>query len=308
MAPPLRGKRDVEALLEALADGTIDCIATDHAPHALSEKEDEFEEAANGVVGLETAVPLLLDRLVRPGVIDLATLVTRLSSGPARLLNLPGGSLAPGAPADITVLDLERAVDGGAGARSARGPQHAVRRRHGTRRAVDDHRRRRAGDAMTPALLALADGRVFRGPGLRRRRRGDGRGRLQHVDDGLPGDPHRSVVPRADRLHDLSAHRQLRDQSGRRRVAPALGQRLHREGGLRATRRTGAAGCALDDYLREHGIVGIQGIDTRALTRHLRDHGAQEGIISTVEPDARPPRRSGRARCPACSAATSSAR
>ena len=67
MAPPLRGKRDVEACLEALVDGTIDCVATDHAPHALSEKEGEFAEAANGVVGLETAVPLLLDRLVRPG-------------------------------------------------------------------------------------------------------------------------------------------------------------------------------------------------------------------------------------------------
>ena len=108
MAPPLRGKRDVEAVLEALADGTIDCIATDHAPHALSEKEDEFADAANGVVGLETAVSLLLDRLVRPGVIDLPTLVTRLSSGPARLLNLPGGSLAPGAVADITILDLNQ--------------------------------------------------------------------------------------------------------------------------------------------------------------------------------------------------------
>jgi dihydroorotase len=108
MAPPLRGKRDVEACLEALVDGTIDCVATDHAPHALSEKEGEFAEAANGIVGLETAVPLLLDRLVRAGVLDLPTLVTRLSTGPARLLNLPGGSLAPGAAADITILDLER--------------------------------------------------------------------------------------------------------------------------------------------------------------------------------------------------------
>jgi dihydroorotase len=109
MAPPLRTKRDVDALLEALADGTIDCIATDHAPHELSEKEGEFSAAANGVVGLETALPLLLDRLVRPGHLDLATLVARLSSGPAGLLRLPGGSLAPGAPADITVLDLDRA-------------------------------------------------------------------------------------------------------------------------------------------------------------------------------------------------------
>jgi dihydroorotase len=108
MAPPLRGKRDVEALLEALADGTIDCIATDHAPHALSDKEGEFEEAANGVVGLETAVSVLLDRLVRAGRLDLPTLVARFTAGPARLLNLPGGSLAAGAPADITILDLER--------------------------------------------------------------------------------------------------------------------------------------------------------------------------------------------------------
>jgi dihydroorotase len=108
MAPPLRTKRDTDALLEALADGTIDCIATDHAPHELSEKEGEFSTAANGVVGLETAVPLLLDLLVRPGRLDLATLVARLTSGPAGLLRLPGGSLAPGAPADITVLDLER--------------------------------------------------------------------------------------------------------------------------------------------------------------------------------------------------------
>ena len=108
MAPPLRTKRDVEALVEALADGTIDCVATDHAPHALSEKEGEFDHAAFGIVGLETAVALLLDRLVRPGLLPLPTLVSRLSRDPARLLNLPGGSLAPGAPADVTILDPER--------------------------------------------------------------------------------------------------------------------------------------------------------------------------------------------------------
>ncbi len=108
MAPPLRTKRDTEAVLEALADGTIDCIATDHAPHALAEKEGEFDHAAFGIVGLETAVALLLDRLVRPGLLPLATLVSRLSRDPARLLNLPGGSLAPGAPADVTILDPDR--------------------------------------------------------------------------------------------------------------------------------------------------------------------------------------------------------
>src|SRR2546422_6168007 len=108
MKPPLRTKRDVEALIEALADGTIDCVATDHAPHALSEKEGEFDRAAFGVVGLETAVAVLLDRVVGPGLLPLKTLIARLSCGPARLLNLAGGSLAPGTPADITILDLER--------------------------------------------------------------------------------------------------------------------------------------------------------------------------------------------------------
>jgi dihydroorotase len=108
MNPPLRTRRDTEALLEALADGTIDCIATDHAPHALSEKEGEFDRAAFGIVGLETAVALLLDRLVRPGLLSLATLVSRLSRDPARLMGLSGGSLTPGSVGDVTILDPAR--------------------------------------------------------------------------------------------------------------------------------------------------------------------------------------------------------
>jgi dihydroorotase len=110
MAPPLRTKRDTEVLIEALADGTIDCVATDHAPHAVADKEGEFDRAANGIVGLETAVALLHDRLVRPGLLPLTTLVARLSRDPARLLNLPGGSLTVGAPADVTLIDSEVAV------------------------------------------------------------------------------------------------------------------------------------------------------------------------------------------------------
>ena len=110
MAPPLRSTRDAEALLEALVDGTIDCVATDHAPHALSEKEGEFDHAANGVVGLETAVTVLVDRLVKPGLLSVATLVSRLSRDPARLLRLPGGSLGAGAPADLTLIDPDGVV------------------------------------------------------------------------------------------------------------------------------------------------------------------------------------------------------
>jgi dihydroorotase len=107
MAPPLRTRADVDALRAALADGTIDAIATDHAPHHRDEKEVEFEAAANGVVGLETALPLAL-RLVAEGVADLPTIVARMTVGPARILGLPAGTLAPGADADLTLVDPAR--------------------------------------------------------------------------------------------------------------------------------------------------------------------------------------------------------
>ncbi|HVZ86796.1 MAG TPA: amidohydrolase family protein, partial [Polyangia bacterium] len=106
--PPLRGAADVEALRAALADGTIDAVATDHAPHSPVEKEVEFEQAAFGMIGLETAVPLVLE-LVRAGQMSASAFVTRLSSAPAALFGLPGGTLADGAPADVTVIDPEAA-------------------------------------------------------------------------------------------------------------------------------------------------------------------------------------------------------
>jgi dihydroorotase len=110
MNPPLRADEDREGLLAALKDGTIDAIATDHAPHHVDEKQVEFSRAPFGVVGLETAVSLSLDRLVHAGVIDLARMVELLSSGPARVLGVEGGKLAEGAPADVTVIDLEQRV------------------------------------------------------------------------------------------------------------------------------------------------------------------------------------------------------
>src|SRR5262245_30252436 len=108
MNPPLRAEADRQAVVAALADGTIDCIATDHAPHTVDDDRLEYDQAAVGVVGLETAVSLCLDRLVRGGLLSLARLVDALSCAPARVLGLPGGTLAPGSPADVTVLDLER--------------------------------------------------------------------------------------------------------------------------------------------------------------------------------------------------------
>ncbi len=115
MNPPLRSEADRAAMLEGLKDGTIDCIATDHAPHTADDKNVEYDQAAFGIVGLETAVALCLDRLVAAGVIALPRLVELLSTNPARVLGLAGGTLAPGAPADVTLLDLKakRTVDPG---------------------------------------------------------------------------------------------------------------------------------------------------------------------------------------------------
>jgi dihydroorotase len=107
MAPPLRSAADVAAVRAGLADGTIEAIATDHAPHHADEKDVEFDHAAFGIVGLETALGLGL-RLVAEGLLDLPTLIARMSVGPARLLGLPAGTLAPGAHADVTLVDAER--------------------------------------------------------------------------------------------------------------------------------------------------------------------------------------------------------
>ena len=108
MSPPLRSSRHVEGVKAGLRDGTIDAIATDHAPHSPVEKEVEFEQAGNGVIGLETALALALE-LVEAGVLTPAKLVARMSAGPAKVLGLPGGSLGLGTVADVTVIDPKAA-------------------------------------------------------------------------------------------------------------------------------------------------------------------------------------------------------
>jgi len=108
MKPPLRSKKDRDALLEGFADGTVDAIATDHAPHAGSEKMQEFNLAPFGITGLETAVGLALDRLLHGGKISLQRLVELLSTNPARIAGLDRGTLKAGAVADITVFAPER--------------------------------------------------------------------------------------------------------------------------------------------------------------------------------------------------------
>jgi dihydroorotase len=110
MNPPLREARDRDAMLEGIRDGSVDVIATDHAPHHADEKMLEFDKAPFGIVGLETAVSICLQHLVHAGVIGLPRLVELLSTNPARIIRVPGGSLAPGQPADLTVLAPDLAV------------------------------------------------------------------------------------------------------------------------------------------------------------------------------------------------------
>jgi dihydroorotase len=113
MNPPLRSAADRDAMLGGIVDGSVDVIATDHAPHHYDEKKVEFDQAPFGIVGLETCVSIALDRLVHSGAIRLPRLVEMLSTNPARILNVPGGALTEGALADITVLapDLPVAVN-----------------------------------------------------------------------------------------------------------------------------------------------------------------------------------------------------
>ena len=110
MNPPLREAADRDAMLEGIVDGTVDVIATDHAPHHTDEKLVEFDRAPFGIVGLETAVPLVFERLVHPGRITLSRMIELLSTNAARVLNLPGGTLAEGSPGDLTVLAPDMTV------------------------------------------------------------------------------------------------------------------------------------------------------------------------------------------------------
>ena len=110
MKPPLRSEADREALVNGIADGTVDAIASDHAPHHPDEKDVEFSLAPFGIVGLETTLPLCIEELVRPGTIGLPRLIELLTSGPARCYGLPVGSLVVGKPADVTIFDPEREV------------------------------------------------------------------------------------------------------------------------------------------------------------------------------------------------------
>ncbi|MDQ8165854.1 MAG: dihydroorotase [Gemmatimonadota bacterium] len=108
MNPPLRTLADVEAVREAVRDGTIDVIATDHAPHHMDEKQSGFADAPNGIIGLETCLAVNITWLVKPGILSIATLIDRMACAPAKIFGLPGGTFKRGAIGDVTVFDATR--------------------------------------------------------------------------------------------------------------------------------------------------------------------------------------------------------
>ncbi len=219
-----------QALREALADGTIDCIATDHAPHASQEKEVEFEQAAFGMIGLETALGARAQAGRRQGA-DAADADSRGSPSARRACSgCPAGRWRKGAPADVTVIDLDAAYKVRSRALPLEVAQHAVRRLGAARAGDAHHRRRQASSTRSRgamadlARLALEDGTVVRGRAFGARVRDEGGGGEVVFNTAITGYEEvrdRSVVPRADRHHDRARDRQRRlERRGLRVGAP----------------------------------------------------------------------------------------
>ncbi len=283
--PPLRPDEDRRALVDGLLEGTIDAVATDHAPHARHDKEHAFVDAAFGMLGLETAFSVVHDLLVADGRLGWADLARVMSVNPARIAGLAdhGREVAEGAPG----IPRARRPDGTGHRRPRRltvpVPQHPMARPHPQRsRPHDDparHRdraRREAHRMLTtrePAVLVLEDGRTFTGRAYGRR--GETVGEAV-FSTGMTGyqetltDPsyHRQVVVMTAPHVGNTGWNDEDDESGRIWVAgyvvrdPAL-----RPSSWRSRR-------SLEDELDAQGVVGICDLDTRALTRHLRERGA----------------------------------
>ncbi len=290
--PPLRPTEDAEALREALADGTVDVVATDHAPHARHDKEHAFVDAANGMIGLETSFAVVADLMVRSGRMGWGDLARVMSAAPARIAGLAGHGrpVAAGEPANLVLVDPSRTwtVDRDASQSQARNnPWHGMSFTGAVHTTILRGQRDRAGGRdppmltdREPAVLILEDGRTFVGKAYGHR--GETVGEAV-FSTGMTGyqetltDPsyHRQVVVMTSPHVGNTGWNDEDDESARIWVAgyvvrdPALRPSSWR------SRRT------LEEELDRQGVVGICDIDTRALTRHLRERGAMRvGIFS----------------------------
>ena len=282
MNPPLRSEDDRRALVEALRDGTIAAVATDHAPHALHEKEVPFEEAPFGVTGLETAFSALYTYLVASGVLALETLLERMSAGPARALGLPEPRIEVGARANLVQLDLDAEWLVDAESFRSRSRELVAPRTdaHGARRA---HRRGRPGGVRAVnfaaqshkvGYLVLEDGTVFRGKSVA----ADGvafgeavfttamTGYQETVTD--PSYAEQLVCFTAPMVGNYGVADERNESHGPHARAAIM----------RAARRAG-----LGRMAGAHGLVGLEDVDTRALVLKLRDGGAMRAAAVADE-------------------------
>ncbi len=144
VSPPLRSQKDTEALKQAIADGLIDALASDHAPHLQSEKELEFLAAPFGIASLECALALYAKALIEPKILDWPGLIRMMTTNPARIIGIEKGSLTRGKQGDVTIIDPERGVDGRREQVRLQEPQLPVSRLEAQRQGRKDHRRRRS--------------------------------------------------------------------------------------------------------------------------------------------------------------------
>ena len=305
MNPPLRTEADRRALIEGLRSGTIDCVATDHAPHARDEKEVPFEQAPMGTTGLETAFAALHTELVVPGVLPLGLLVERLTAGGA-LFGLAVPRIAVGEPANLVLVDLDAEWEVGEdgyetplGELLLRGPAAA--------RARAAHARRRRG--RLPRASVRGDPRVSAGLRAARGRRAL---RRRRVRGRRPAPSARSSSRPACRGYQESmtdpsfagqlitftvpARRQLRRLRGRRWSPTAIWARAAIMRAAVNHEDAPSAERGWLDWLRDCGVPAITGVDTRALVRHIRTAGAMRGGVFPARDAGGPRARAGRRR------------
>ena len=292
--PPLRSADDVQAVREALVDGTIDVVATDHAPHPMEDKECEWSAAAFGMLGLETALSVVQQTMVDPGLLTWAQVAERMSSRPAEIGRVAnqGRPVAVGEPANLVLVD----ADGDPHRRGIRNglavAQHPVRGTHRARPGDGDvparprhrARRRAARSPRMSAVLVLEDGRTFHGEAY-----GAAGTTIAEVvfATGMTGyqetltDPSyrgQIVVMTAPHIGNTGVN----DEDFESRQVWVDGYVVRDPARVPSSWRSQRS---LDDLLTEQGVVGISGIDTRALTRHLRERGSMRAAVSSETSD-----------------------
>ena len=278
MNPPLRAEEDRQALLEALKDGTIEAIATDHAPHARHEKDVPFEEAPFGVTGLETAFSVLYTRLVEPGTLSLAALIDRMSAGPARIYGLERPRIAVGAPANLVVLDLERTWRVEESGFRSRSPNSWLLGQTLKGKVVETVANGKLAYSGMSGFLSSKTGRVFHGRSVGAHDVAFGESVFTTAMTG-----YQEIVTDPSYAEQLVCF--TAPMVGNYGVSPARSESTAAH--ARAVLMRQATGQEWSRWLAGQGIVALEEIDTRSLVLRLRQRGAMRAAAVRATPPSR---------------------